>query len=875
MKTFSRIRSRTFEAHFSTLISHRAMKSRSFLLLFFCWTYLTGQNVNVHFRVDMSAEVVASSGVHIAGSFQSVAGLGDNWNPGSTLVLDVDGDAIYEITVSLPPGTYEYKFINGNAWGMDENPPLECAVGSTNNRQVVVGSSDLELPAVPFNACIEWLRFSVNMNGQSISPNGVHVMGDFQEAAGLAQNWDPGSLLLEDLNGDGTYEVEVVVPPGTYQYLFVNGNSMMDAENLPIDCTVLGENDSQNRAYTFTPGAEAPPTYCFNTCQTCHPAVVFEYQTEWWNDAVFYEIFVRSFYDSNGDGIGDFQGLIQKLDYLNDGNPNTHDDLGITGIWLMPMMTSPSYHGYDVSNYYATEPDYGTMADFEALLDAAHARGIKVIIDLVMNHSSNQHPWFTQSANNAGGYRDWYIWSDNNPGNQGPWGQSVWHQNGGNYYYGLFWSGMPDLNYTHPLVKEEMFNVVDFWLDKGVDGYRLDAIKYLVEEGTQLEDTDGTFAFLEEFNEHYKSNNPEALTVGEAWSNTTFVVPYVQNERLDLCFEFDLASAILNTVNNAEVNNLEQQLEKVLDSYPALQYATFLSNHDIDRVFSTFNNDVAKMKLAASLYLTLPGIPFLYYGEEVGMIGTGDHLNIRRPMPWTGGTYAGFSTVNPWNALGSNYQSNNVEDMAANPNSLLNHYRRLIQIRNEQEALRKGMTLFVENTSEVASFARVYENEAVLVVVNSKIQAAQPVLSMLRSSLPAGIYFVTELMSDQSFGTIVINADGGFSDWQYAGSNLGGQNTWVLLLSTDNPLPSKEWAVGAPLFQLAPNPAQGNFQIMVESDFYDRAQMRIFSSTGQVVYESKMSQSKQAISTENWRPGLYFVQLIAEKGTQVLPIVLY
>ncbi|HMQ47255.1 MAG TPA: alpha-amylase family glycosyl hydrolase [Saprospiraceae bacterium] len=846
-----------------------------FFLLPFCIVFAQGQPVSVTFKVDMSAEIVSSSGVHIAGNFQSVAGLGDNWNPGSTLVTDVNGDDIYEITVSIPPGTYEYKFINGNAWGMDENPPSDCAVGSTNNRQVVVGNSDLELPPVPFNACIELLRFSVNMSGQSISPNGVHVMGDFQAAAGLAQNWDPNSLPMEDLNGDGTYEVAVIVPPGTYQYLFVNGNSTMEAESLPTDCTVLGENGSRNRAYTFTPGAAAPTTYCFNTCQTCHPAVVFEYETEWWNDAVFYEIFVRSFYDSNGDGIGDFQGLTEKLDYLNDGNPDTHDDLGITGIWLMPMMASPSYHGYDVTNYYATEPDYGTMADFEAFLDAAHARGIKVIIDLVMNHSSNQHPWFSQSASNTGGYRDWFIWSDNNPGNQGPWGQNVWHFNGGDYYYGLFWSGMPDLNYTHPPVKEEMFNVVDFWLDKGVDGYRLDAIKYLIEEGLQLENTEGTFSLLEAFHERYKSNNPAAFTVGEVWSNTASVIPYVQNDRLDVCFEFDLASAILNTVNNTNVGNLEQQLQKVLESYPALQYATFLTNHDIDRVFSTLNADIAKMKLAASLYLTLPGIPFIYYGEEVGMTGTGDHLNIRRPMQWSSGTHGGFSTVNPWQGLGSNYQNNNVEVMNVNPYSLLSHYRQLIQIRNEQAALRRGITLFVENTNEVASFARVYEDEAVVVVANPMTQAAQPVLSLPRSPLPAGEYFVTELMSSQAFGTINVDVNGGFSNWQYSGTSLSGQNTWVLLLSTDNPLSNKNLATAAPLFRLGPNPASSHFQIFSSNKQVEIAAIRVFSITGQVVYENVKSSPLERVNTEHWTPGLYFVQVISGSGNQVLPLVVF
>ncbi|MEO5906975.1 MAG: alpha-amylase family glycosyl hydrolase, partial [Saprospiraceae bacterium] len=632
------------------------MKLFLIILLSTCfYSFTLAQNVNVTFRVDMKAESVAPGGVHIAGSFQTLAGLSDNWNPASTLVIDANADGIYEITVSLPPGTYEYKFINGNAWGMDENPPTDCSIGSTNNREVTVGNIDLVLPVVPFNGCIVTLRLAVNMTGQSISPDGVHVMGDFQQAAGYAQNWDPASITMTDLNKDGTYEIVLTLPFGNYQYLFVNGNTTLAAEDLTVDCTVLGSNGNQNRILNYQSATDKPDVFCFNRCDKCHPSVVFEFDTYWWNDAVFYEIFVRSFHDSDGNGIGDFNGLTEKLDYLNDGNPETNNDLGITGIWLMPMMKSPSYHGYDVDNYYVTEPDYGTMQEFENFLDAAHQRGIKVIIDLVMNHASSENPWFTQSANSTNGYRDWFIWSDTDPGTIGPWGQDLWHQRNGDFYYGLFWSGMPDLNYRHLPVKEEMFDVVDFWLDKNVDGYRLDAIKYLVEDGNVVENTAETFELLEEFNDVYKANNPDAFTVGEVWSSTESIIPYVQEDRLDACFEFGLAGAILDAVNNSNPENLEQQLSKVLDAYPALQYGTFLTNHDIDRVFSAFGSNVEKMKLAASLYLTLPGVPFLYYGEEVGMIGTGDHLNIRRPMQWADQAHGGFSSVTPWNALGGNF----------------------------------------------------------------------------------------------------------------------------------------------------------------------------------------------------------------------------
>ena len=606
------------------------------------------------------------------------AGLGNDWNPGSTQLSDADGDDIYSITVQIPANTYEYKFINGDAWGSDENPPGQCSVGSTNNRQVTIGDNDIVLPPVPFNGCLGSVRFSVNMKGQTVSPDGVHIMGNFQEAAGFAGNWDPTSIRLEDVNADSTYDVSLTLPPGEYEYLFVNGKTTSAAEGLPSDCSVAGDNGTNNRAVIVSSDTPELPTFCFNTCDECDPSLNTDFETHWWNEAVFYELFVRSFYDSDGDGIGDFQGVIEKLDYLNDGNPDTDTDLGITAIWLMPMMDSPTYHGYDVIDYYRIEPDYGTMADFEEFMQAAHDRGIKVIIDLVLNHTSNKHPWFTQSAASSNDFRDWYIWSANNPGTIGPWGQNLWHASGSQYYYGVFWSGMPDLNYNHPPVKEAMFDVTNFWLDKGVDGYRLDAIKYLIEDGTIIENTPATFSLLEEFNDLYKANNPNAFTIGEVWSNTNSVIPYVQNDRLDVCFEFDLASAVLGAVNDNNPSGIQQHMQTVQSSYPALQYGTFLTNHDMDRVYNQIGSNMAKMKLAASIYLTLPGIPFIYYGEELAMVGTGAHENIRRPMQWSSATYAGFSSASPWYSIGPNYQTNNVEVMDANPNSLLNHYKKLV-----------------------------------------------------------------------------------------------------------------------------------------------------------------------------------------------------
>lgn len=492
--------------------------------------------------------------------------------------------------------------------------------------------------------------------------------------------------------------------------------------------------------------------------------------TYWWNDCVFYEVFVRSFKDSNGDGIGDLQGLIQQLDYLNDGDPSTTTDLGVGGIWLMPVNPSPSYHGYDITDYRNIESDYGSLADFSALIQAAHARGIRVVIDLVLNHSSSEHPWFVQSASGPSSpKRDWYIWESTNPGYTGPWGQQVWHLRNGAYYFGLFWGGMPDLNYWNPEVTNEMFDVSRFWLDTmQVDGFRLDAIKHLYENGTVMQDVPATFTFLRYFRQFTKGVSPDAMTVAEVWSATSQVAPYADGTGVDFCFEFDLGYATINAVNSGNPLYTINKMAEVVSSYRPLQYAPFLTNHDQDRVFTQFGQDVAKMKLAAAIYLTLPGIPFVYYGEEVGMTGSGSDPNKRTPMQWTAGTYAGFTTGVPWRAVNANYPTNNVAVMRADSTSLWQWYRRLIGLRNEHEALRRGdYTLLSGGGTTVHAFARRTQERIVVAVHNVGLSpVANPALTLASSALPPGVYRVRNLLTGAATPTVTLNAGGGFSSWQ-------------------------------------------------------------------------------------------------------------
>ena len=502
----------------------------------------------------------------------------------------------------------------------------------------------------------------------------------------------------------------------------------------------------------------------------CPFAVSAQQETYWWNDAVFYEIFVRSFYNSGNDGIGDLKGLTQKLDYLNDGDPATTFDLGISGIWLMPISKSPSYHGYDVTDYRAINPDYGTLEDFRAFLDAAHARGIRVIIDFVMNHSSSLHPWFTSSASaSTSPYRNWYIWRTSNPGDKGPWGQQVWHARNGAYYFGLFGSEMPDLDYSNPEVKNEMFDTAKFWLDSvKVDGFRLDAIKHLFEDGAIMENAPATLTFLQEFRQYYKKVNPEAMAVGEVSSGNDAIKKYADGTKVDFCFEFPLSYAIFRSVNAGQPDRIKDQMAVTVASYPYLQYAPFLTNHDIDRIFGFFGNDLSKMKLAAAVYLTLPGIPFMYYGEEIAMIGSGQDENKRRPMQWTDGANAGFSTRTPWYPVDTNYADFNVSDMQADQTSLWHWYRTLISVRNANTALRRGdYVVMTSDKPNLYAFARRTGDEIIIVLHNFQTQTiSNPTLTLSASKLSAGSREVRDLFSGNVIGTVLIEADGGFTGWQ-------------------------------------------------------------------------------------------------------------
>lgn len=442
---------------------------------------------------------------------------------------------------------------------------------------------------------------------------------------------------------------------------------------------------------------------------------------------VCYEIFVRSFCDSNGDGIGDLKGIISKLDYLA--------DLGIEAIWLTPIHPSPSYHKYDVVDYFGIEPEYGTIYDFRRLLYEAHTRNIEIYLDLIVNHTSTLHPWFTEARKSPDNeFRKFYWWMT--PPQIETLGISKretsddsqvvypWHDNSEDQekYYGLFYKGMPDLNYHSPALRSELEKIIDFWLvEIGVDGFRLDAARHIYPDWEKQH----SLEFWDFFAGLIKKSNPNAFTVGEVWAETEEVAPYFAH--LDATFHFDLSFALQRILISEQDENL---IQKLLASYALFaQYnphfidAIMLTNHDQERIGSVVENHADKIKLAASILLTLPGQPYIYYGEEIGMLGSKPDPHIREPFLWSDDEETNNETTSWIDAKFTTSKTVTPLSRQINdPNSTYNHYRTLIRLRKAQPALYQ---IFEPNLAHVdlyddqlMAFLRTHVSDPLLVIHN-------------------------------------------------------------------------------------------------------------------------------------------------------------
>ena len=435
-----------------------------------------------------------------------------------------------------------------------------------------------------------------------------------------------------------------------------------------------------------------------------------------WQHGAFMEIFVRGYKDSDGDGIGDLKGLTSRLDYLK--------DLGVSGLWLMPVSASQDHdHGYAVADYRAVETPYGSLADLDELLRQAHARGIGVILDYVMNHSAAQNPLFLNSRDTVGNaYRDWYIWQNSRPGGWNIYGSDPWRSAASGYYFAPFWDQMPDFNLLNPAVLAYHRDNLRFWLNRGVDGFRFDAVGNLVEHGPSAWENQpenytlmaGVRALLNGYAQRYMVCEAPADPAGfGAACGSAFA------------FRVQPNSPARSVIADAVKGDLAA-IQTVADYFPQGQtsnQATMVSNHDSfagRRLYDQVNGNLAQYRLAAATYLLQPGIPFIYYGEEVGMGGgsglSGD-AELRSPMSWSASA-AGFTTGSPFRAPAANIASFNAEAAATDPNSLLAFYKQLLALRKGSAALSKGSYDTAAVAGRVYSFQRHAGTQNALVVLN-------------------------------------------------------------------------------------------------------------------------------------------------------------
>jgi len=484
----------------------------------------------------------------------------------------------------------------------------------------------------------------------------------------------------------------------------------------------------------------------------------------WYKNAVFYEVYVRAFHDSNKDGHGDIPGLISRLDYLK--------EFGVDCIWLLPIYPSPlKDDGYDIAGYYGIIPEYGTIEDFKNLVEETHQRGMRIITDLVLNHTSDQHMWFQTARQEPGSqYRDYYVWSDTDQKYQeariifldteeSNW---TWDDKAGQFFWHRFYSSQPDLNYDNQAVQAEMLNVMKFWLDLGVDGFRVDAVPYLFErEGTNCENLPETHAYLKQIRKFVEQEYPDCVLLCEANQWPEDVRAYFgDGDEFQMGFHFPVMPRIFMALKNGDRTPIVEILERTPDIPESNQWCTFLRNHDEltlemvteeerqwmwneyapeermrlnqgirRRLAPLLDGDQRKILLAFSLLFSLPGSPVIYYGDEIGMgdnIWLPDRNGVRTPMQWENTLNAGFSTAEPGKLYSPvifqdeyKAESVNVTDQKADPGSLWNQIRRMIRVRKEYDSFGWGGLSWIDvKTDKMAAYKRSYAKQELIFLNN-------------------------------------------------------------------------------------------------------------------------------------------------------------
>jgi alpha-amylase len=461
---------------------------------------------------------------------------------------------------------------------------------------------------------------------------------------------------------------------------------------------------------------------------------------KWYNDSVFYHVWLDGFCDSDGDGFGDLRGVLNHLDYLNDGQRNSATSLGVTALWLSPFFEADTRHHYDAKSYYKVDAKLGDLSLLQTLLREAHRRSLRVIFDMVPNHCSSRHPYFLNArAGSDALLRDFYVWTNALPGGwHVPWGSGnnssrVWARTENGFYYGAFGAAMPDFNYRNPLVVEEMENVMRFYLNLGFDGIRLDAIRYLVEEdNSKAADALATHQVLKEFRTVTRDYPGDPYLVGEVWTSNEVVKTYYGDGRDELtaCFNFQFTGSVAKSIENADGDALDGNIAYLCTNLPPGCFpANFLVNHDNagSRSMTRYRKEMQKIRLAVALNLLEFGTPYIYYGEEIGMEGqSGNDRNMRRPFLWQ-----------------------EAQAQVKDPQSLLSWHRNMIRVRLENVALRHGgYRRIATGDPQVYAFVRDTPQQKVLCVFNLNTKAGKPITLNLERDLVSTAYPIVGTKGD-------------------------------------------------------------------------------------------------------------------------------
>ncbi len=708
-------------------------------------------NVNMQYRIQQGQFTVGTDAVVVLGSFSA----------GGVALTDPDGDKIYTGTVTGQTVnnqiTYNYRFTHGGATTNESVAARKYVVQSYNVANVLDDWFNDQQPPYPY----------ANFFASSVKtiPGEVVRFND-SSAGGAATSWSWSFQGANPASSSAQNPTTTWSAPGTYM----------------VSLTATGAGVSTTKSMTVT------------VVSTTSDAL------GWWNDAVFYQVYPRSFFDTggitdsrNGGAIGDLQGMIQKLDYLNDGNPNTSTDLGVTALYIMPVhdATQPWFGGYEVNDYKSIIAELGSKTDFDQFIAAAHARGMKVIMDMVFNHSSLQNTWFTQGGTGTGSkFSDYYVYKSTAP--SGNWfANPVSHSDANfNNYYAFFGQTTADLNFNSPSVRNTIKDVSKYWLDQNADGFRLDAPMFLYEQNNGVAENDQrnlpiTYEYWRNWRKFIKTNANTAtqanpFSVGETWLPNKNDVPtaakYVY-QGFDIGFQFDVAYGVQYALNTETKAALQNPVEQAMQYYPFLQFGVMLSNHDMgangdggnprrfkDRLT---NNQDAKAKVAATFLLTTPGVPFVYFGDEIGASGGAWS---RAPMRWTPGANAGFTAAGSvWEPIGADYPTYNVQTQDATTGSILKLYRTLIKTRLASAALRQGKYTTVGNGSTgVYTFARTAGSETIFVILNMAAAAQNNVAltAALPNGVPNGTYTLTNLLdATQPAAASVTVTNGSFTGW--------------------------------------------------------------------------------------------------------------